>query len=125
MLQPGDPIPHFTVAVPGGTFSYSTIWQSKSLVLVAATGSPEAAAECAGRLHAQQRALSEADAVAVVTADTIPGFDDGGVVVADRWGEVVYVAAGADTPSRHSAAELVEWARHVQQRCPECEGEAR
>ena len=126
MLQPGDAVPHFTVAEDGGgTFTYSTIWQRKGLVLVTVPGRAAMAAECARQLRANGSALSQADAVAVVTADAVPGLEDGGIVVADRWGEIVYVAAGADAPLRHSAGELVEWARHVQQRCPECEGEAK
>lgn len=126
MLQLGDAVPHFTVATyGGGTFSYESIWQRKSLVLVSVGGRPDAAAEHARDLERHQGALLEADAVAVVTLDTIPGFEAGGVVVADRWGDVVYVVAGADAALQLSAAELVDWARHVQRRCPECEGEAK
>jgi hypothetical protein len=126
MVEPGDAVPHFTAAtVDGETFSYADLWQRKSLVLVALCGGPERAAEYARQLQAQHAALADAEAVAVVTTDAIPGLERGGVVVADRWGEIVYVAAGADAASQHAAAELVEWARHLQRRCPECEGEAR
>jgi hypothetical protein len=43
-----------------------------------------------------------------------------GLVVADRWGEIVHVAR--EVPR---VADVLDWLDHLEQRCPECEGEAR
>jgi hypothetical protein len=42
------------------------------------------------------------------------------VLIADRWGEVQVVHAGAP-----DVDDILAWLEYVQQRCPECEGEAR
>jgi hypothetical protein len=45
--------------------------------------------------------------------------------VADRWGEIAYVAAAPHVTELPTASELIEWLDYVERRCPECEGEAR
>ncbi len=79
----------------------------------------------AARLHAA------IDGVFAVTADVDGrcgercGIGGGGMVIADQWGEVFFVEAGAE--GKHTlppAAEVVEWLRFVAIQCPECQGEA-
>jgi hypothetical protein len=45
--------------------------------------------------------------------------------VADRWGEIVYIAGGVQVAELPSPHELADWVSYVQHRCPECEGEAK
>jgi len=61
----------------------------------------------------------------VITRDRVPGVPCPSAVVADRWGEVVYVATASDVADLPSAQELVDWVTYLQTQCPECEGEAR
>jgi hypothetical protein len=110
--------------VEGTVFSYDTIWQRKNLVLVSlpdSTANATYAAELLARapeFHARHSAL-------VVTYDRVSGLPAPGVLIADRWGEVVHVAAVSDTGTLPGADDLLEWVDYVERRCPECEGEAR
>lgn len=122
MLQQGESLPHFVVTTAaGGTFSYASIWQRQHLVLVALPG--DAVPDGYVRALEDRRAEFEsADAVCVITPDHVAGLEQGGAVVADRWGEIIHVADAVPLPD---PADLVEWAGYVQRRCPECEGESR
>jgi hypothetical protein len=60
-----------------------------------------------------------------MTRDDVPGLRAPGALVADRWGEIVYVAPIAEAAGSPTVAELLEWLEYVQHRCPECEGEAK
>jgi hypothetical protein len=46
-------------------------------------------------------------------------------VVADRWGEIVHIAAPSGIAGLPDPGELLEWLDYVEHRCPECEGETR
>ena len=61
----------------------------------------------------------------MITRDTVSGIPSPAVIVADRWGEIVHIAAGSQAGELPQAHELVEWVTYVQHQCPECEGEAR
>lgn len=127
MLHRGDLVPHFTVkTLQGGEFSYATIWQRRSLVLVAlpATDS-ERFRRYVSELTASAAAFAEGEADCVVTSDRIQEIPGPAVLVADRWGEVVWIAAISDERDLPPVKEVLEWVRYVQTRCPECEGEAR
>ena len=120
-------MPHFEVTrVDGARVRYSTIWQRKNLLLVvlpaAETG---ASADYAARLTAHRPAIAEHDAECVITRDRVPGVPSPGVVVADRWGEVHFVAGSSGSTGLPSPEELIEWLHYVQVKCPECEGESR
>jgi peroxiredoxin len=125
-LQRGDAVPHFQVkTVQGEVFSYSTIWQSKNLVLVvlpSLESTSIAAYVC--QLTARLEQFDEHNAACVMTRDHIPGLPAPGVVVADRWGEVAYVAAARDD-GLPVPEDLLEWIEYVQIQCPECQGEAK
>lgn len=125
MLRRGDAVPHFTVTtVDGASFTYATVWQRSNLVLAVLPSRVDAAAVSA-ELRKRAAELARADTACVVTHEPVAGVPAPGVLVADRWGEVVHVAAAPPDGPGSAAADLLEWAEHVAHRCPECEGEAR
>jgi hypothetical protein len=77
------------------------------------------------QLAAQRSEFAGKGAECVVTRDGVPGIQSPAVVVADRWGEVVHVAATSQVGELTSPAELLQWVDYLGRRCPECEGEAR
>jgi hypothetical protein len=96
-LQRGDIVPHFDVrTISGDRFSYSAIWQRKILVLISL--SPTAAEDEAyvRELKRHEAEFSERDSVCVVTRDGISGLPSRGALIADQWGEIVYVATAID-----------------------------
>ena len=126
MLRPCDLVPHFDVTnLEGQAVTYSTIWQRRNLVLVTLPASdPDGAfSNYAGRVAAD--VPTAGDTACVITRDVVTGIPSPGIVVADRWGEIVYVADGTQVAALPSTQELVEWVSYVQHRCPECEGEAK
>ena len=129
MLERGDRLPHFAVTtVDGSRVDYSQIWQRRNLVLVClpveetTTGVVQSyVAALADRV----RELAEDDTEFVVTSESVAGVPSPGVVVADRWGEIYFVAASPSAQNLPSRDEVLEWVRYVQHECPECQGEAR
>lgn len=123
-LQPGDLVPHFEVKTSSGDlFSYSTIWQRRNLVLVALPA--ESDDRYPSELGARKAEFQERVCACVITRDRVPGVPTPGVVVADRWGEIVHVAAPPDVAGLPTSSELLEWLNYVERRCPECEGEVK
>ena len=127
MLAQGDLVPHVELQTfAGGRFRYSDIWQQRNLVLVALPGGQSASAErYASDLAARVGEFAEQQTDCVITREQVPGLPAPGVLVADRWGEIVHVSAAGDAADLTPAQELLDWIVHVQSRCPECEGEAR
>ena len=127
MLVQGDLVPHVELQTIDGTrFRYSDIWQHRNLVLIAIPGRHSASAErYASDLTARVGEFAEQQTDCVITRDGVPGLPAPGVLVADRWGEIVYVSSAGDAADLPPAEELVDWIAHVQTRCPECEGEAK
>lgn len=127
MFQRGDLVPHFEVrTLHGERFSYSTIWQRRNLVLVTLPAAEsDSARTYTSRLTARAPAFSARDADCVITRDNIPGLPAPGVLVADRWGEIIHVAAASAVDDLPPAEDLLDWTRYVQTQCPECEGEAK
>ena len=126
-LDRGDHVPHFAVTTIEGTaVSYGTIWQLRNLVLIALPpGEVEPSAEYVAQFTARAAVFDGHQAQCVATRDSIPGVNPPAVIVADRWGEIVYAAAAPTTDELPAAEAILEWLEYVQQRCPECEGEAR
>jgi hypothetical protein len=126
VLQPGDQVPHFDVTDSRGqAVHYRAIWQRKNLVLVTLPDPPGAMTDYASQVDARIPALTALDAECVMTRDTVAGIPAPGVVVADRWGEIVHAASGSHVADLPRPDELLEWVAYVQRRCPECEGEAK
>jgi hypothetical protein len=125
MLQRGDGVPHFDVSpLVGGRVHYTTIWQRQHLLLVILPATP-ADGEGSWVETLTAEAAQYKDVALVVTRDAIAGIHGPAVVVADRWGEVVYAAAAESVRELPRVEELVEWVEHVRSKCPECEGEAK
>jgi hypothetical protein len=127
MLTRGDRVPHFDVtAHDGSRVRYGDIWQLKHLLLVALgrANQPEAGSYLAKILERLPE-LTAGDTACVATFDEVLNVESPAVLIADRWGEVVFVGqsnAGGGLPD---VDELLEWLRYVQNQCPECQGEAR
>jgi len=115
-LQRGDSVPHLEIGtLDGGTFTYREIWQHKNLVLVAL---PEASGDgYASDLARHAADFRDVNSVSIVTRDRIPGLAAPGVVVADRWGEIVYVATPEQISGLPAVADLIEWLQFVRRRC--------
>ena len=127
MLQARDSMPHFEVTgLDGAPVRYTTIWQHRNLVLVSLPESPTAGERhYASRLTRRIAEEAGHDTDCVITTDGIAGVPAPGVIVADRWGEISFVASAGSLADLPSAEEIVEWLRFTRFRCPECEGEWR
>ena len=124
-LSRGDAVPHVEVrTLEGTTFSYSELWQRRNLVLVAL---PEAGsgAEYISQLNTCREEFDDLESTCVMTREPVAGLPPPGVLVADRWGEIVYVVTAATVDGLPSCAEVLDWLQYVAHRCPECEGEAK
>jgi hypothetical protein len=125
MVQKGDAVPHFAVTrLDGSAVEYGTIWQNRDLVLLALPAGDQGAEYASGVADRMSR-FDGAPAECVITRTAIPGLPAPGAIVADRWGEIYFVAAADRVDGLPSPGELVDWLRYVQMKCPECEGEAR
>jgi hypothetical protein len=114
-------VPHFEVTtVDGHRVRYQELWQRRALVLVIVTASERnAAASYASQLGARRSEFEDAEATVVVTPDAVPGLSPRGVVIADRWGEILHIAS--PPPGEFpSVDELLSWVRFARIQCPEC-----
>jgi hypothetical protein len=126
-LQRGDPVPHFRVGtIDGRRIEYSTIWQRRNLVLVALTEPQSAPSRTyVSQLEAGWSAFQSHETECVITCDIVAGAASPAVLIADRWGEIVYVANRSSVAELPPLPEILEWVAHLQTRCPECEGETK
>ena len=126
-LRRGDQVPNFEVTtLDGATVGYRTLWQHRNLVLIALPAADvEGSAEYVASVTGRTQAFAGHNATCIVTRDSIRGLVPPAVIVADRWGEIVYAAATAEVRDLPSADAILEWLEYVQHRCPECEGESR
>ena len=126
MLQARDSMPMFTATnhVDGQSVAYRDVWQRRNLLLISIPGELVTSPEAESFLD-YARASAEHDTKFIVTSDTLPGVPSPGAVIADRWGEVYYVAAGDRVVDLPGPDALTEWLQFVQHECPECQGEAR
>lgn len=125
-LQTHDLLPHFEVTDLGGErVAYASIWQRKNLVLVMLPDPIPPSGGYVNRLRETVRGLDADDTEWIFTRDAIDGLPSPGVVVADHWGEIVYVGQSSKVEDLPPPEELLEWVRYVRHKCPECEGEAR
>jgi hypothetical protein len=127
MFHQGDSVPHFDVRnLDNEPVSYSTMWQRRNLVLVTlADVACDSCTRYISELTALIPALGAQNAECVITRDSVPGMSSSGALVADRWGEIVYIAETPDIADLPSPKELLDWVSYVQTRCPECEGEVK
>lgn len=126
MLKPPEIVPHFDLTtLRGERVRYASIWQRKNLVLVTVPDSDSPSRDYAEALMARVRVLDQDDTEWIVTRDRVAGIPSPGVVVADRWGEIVHAAYPSRAADLPMPDELFEWVQYLQHRCPECEGEAK
>lgn len=124
-LQAGDAVPHFVVrGFDGSIVHYSSIWQHRNLVLVTLPRADDAD-QYATRVTARRSAFDEQASTCVITRESIDGLPAPGVLVADRWGEIVHVVTSQHVTGLPLADQLLQWLEAIEYRCPECEGEAR
>jgi hypothetical protein len=124
-LQPGDQVPHFEVqTVDGRVFSYRTIWQRKNLLLLLLSESSSDVAHVSN-FRAREPEFESLDAECVITREAVAGIRAPAVLVADRWGEIIHIAALSDSERSPSPEHLLGWLEYIRNRCPECEGEAK
>ena len=129
VLRKRDGMPHFEVTtVDGQRVRYADIWQHRNLVFV----SVDSGDESYGRaLAARADDFAAAETALVVSAEPIRGVPTPGVVVADQWGEIVYVFDGRHpdearrldrrgTTPMPSSRELLDWVTFIRMKCPEC-----
>jgi hypothetical protein len=123
----GAAIPHFTVTTTlGATFSYTSIWQRRNLVLITAGGvDPDVVRRYAVELTHRAAEFDGYETECVVTRDHVHGIPERATVIADRWGEIVHIGVRSDRVGLPTPHELLDWVAYLQIRCPECEGEAR
>ena len=101
MLNKGDHVPRFEcTTIDDIHVSYADLWQKKNLALVCLSedDSPDAQSYIQ-QLREAQKALAVHDAVVVVTTTPIEGMPLTGCAVADRWGEMQWIAAARTSPS--------------------------
>ncbi|MCC7418537.1 MAG: hypothetical protein IT176_15485 [Acidobacteria bacterium] len=124
-LRRGDEVPHLEVqTIDGGLFRYAAIWQRRNLVLLAL---PQADGDedYVGNVRARAHDFDAHNSACVITRQPVPGLPAPGALVADRWGEIVYVATSPQVAGLPPPQALLDWAEHLEHRCPECEGESR
>jgi choline dehydrogenase-like flavoprotein len=117
-------VPHFDVTtIDGQRVRYDDIWQRKNLVLVLVTSQErEAGARYASQLEARRAEFEREETTVVVTTDAVPKLTAPAALVADRWGEIVFLETVSDGQTFRSpdVDELLSWVHFVETQCPEC-----
>lgn len=122
MLARKDRFPHVSVrCIDGSVFDYDDVWQQRHLLLVALAEEGADRLEDEARyladLSAHEDALQRYDTRMVVTREAIAGMPRPGVLVADRYGEIVTVSTADGAASLPDAADLEDWARLIAHAC--------
>lgn len=124
-LQTADRVPHFAVRdTDGRVVDYSAIWQRRNLVLVTVPSTAQSQ-PYVSTLRSRIAAFNEHESTVVVTEDRVPGLAAPGLIVADRWGEIVHIVTPNAVTDLPPATTLLQWLEAIEYRCPECEGEAK
>ena len=125
MLNKGDHVPRFEcVTIDDIRVNYADLWQKKNLALLCL--SEDSSQEAQSYIHELREALPALamhDAVVVVTTNPIDGMPLPGCAVADRWGQMQWVASAERIAELPSPREIAAWLHFVEIQCPECEGE--
>lgn len=117
MLARRDSIPHFVVtSVDGSEVRYADIWQRRFLVLVCVPAPSDRARAYAAALELAC-ARTEVETTCVVTATAVDGLPAPAAVVADRYGEVAFVAAAHSLDGLPLPDDLADWVRYIGIRC--------
>jgi hypothetical protein len=125
-LDVRDQVPHFDIVdVDGRRVAYRELWQRRHLLLILLPDDPRDDADYRQALATKMSELSAYETAVVITRMPVDGAPRPGVVVADRWGEIQWIAGGDGREQLPPVSEIVEWLRFVQMQCPECQGETR
>ena len=125
MLEKGERVPQFEVTtIDAVSVSYGDLWQKKNLALVCLPedDSPHAT-NYIQALRDSLPALELHDAIVIVTTMKVAGMPSPGCLVADRWGEIQWVARSDQIADLPSPGQIAAWLGYVEIQCPECEGE--
>lgn len=119
-IERGSQVPHFdVVTIDGLRVRYGDVWQQRNLVLVCVE--PSTSQFYVRMLQERAAEFTAAETALVISAQPIAGFPCPGVVVADRWGEVVHVFQRKDVcDAEPTPDELLDWIGFVRMQCPEC-----
>ena len=125
MLSKGDHVPQFEITtIDDVRVKYADLWQKKNLALVCLNEDQSSEAQSyIQELREALPALASHDAVVVVTTTPVDGMPLPGCAVADRWGEMQWIAAAPRVSELPPAREIAAWLHFVEIQCPECEGE--
>ena len=125
-LDVRDQVPHFDIIdVDGRRVAYGDLWQRRHLLLILLPDDPDGDVDYRAALAAHMTELAAHETAVVITRNAVAGAPRPGVVVADRWGEIQWVAAAGGAAELPPPPAIVEWLRYVQMQCPECQGETR
>jgi hypothetical protein len=117
-------VPHFDVTtLDGRRVQYDDIWQRRNLVLVLISPQErEDGARYASQLQARRDEFEREETTVVVTSDAVPKLPSPAALVADRWGEILYLesASGGESPRFPDVNELLSWVHFAEIQCPEC-----
>jgi hypothetical protein len=116
-------VPHFDVStVDGRRVQYDEIWQRRNLLLAIVSASErETAAQYASQLQARAEEFEQEETTVVVTVDVVPPLSVPTVLVADRWGEILFRESPGDRTWRlPDVEELLSWVHFAEIQCPEC-----
>jgi hypothetical protein len=125
MLNKGDHVPRFEcVTIDDIRVNYADLWQKKNLALLCLSEeTSDEAQSYIQQLREALPALAVHDAVVVVTTTPIDGMPLPGCAVADRWGQMQWVASAGRIAELPSPREIAAWLQFVEIQCPECDGE--
>jgi choline dehydrogenase-like flavoprotein len=117
-------MPHFDVTtLDGQHVQYDDIWQRRNLVLVLVSPQErDAGAWYALQLQARRDEFEREETTVVVTTDGVPKLPTPAALVADRWGEILYLetASSGQTFRVPDVNELLSWVHFIEIQCPEC-----
>jgi hypothetical protein len=117
-------VPHFDVmALDGRRVQYDDIWQRRNLaLLLVSPHERDGGARYASQLQARRDEFEREETTVVVTTDAVPKLLAPAALVADRWGEIVYLetASGGQTFRFPDVNELLSWVHFIEIQCPEC-----
>lgn len=118
MLRRGDQLPDFEApTVDGAHFRYADVWQHRNLVLITTGLSSPSVVAYLSDLRDRVAALKP-DNSTVVAVQNVQALPASSLIVGDRWGEIVFIAALSDDVARWpSSDDVLEWLEMVRQRC--------
>jgi hypothetical protein len=123
LLHRGNLLPRFDgTTVQGRRLEHEQLWQHRNVVLFVLTANlHDAARAYLGALDMRLSELKPDDTSLVISDHAVDGVPLDGVVIADRWGEIVYIQGlSPNLAVWPSIDDLLDWVEFVRVKCPEC-----